>query len=121
MNCDIDGFSTEPLTFIQESLCRIWEEVLTIDIVGLHDDFFELGGHSLLATQILSRIYDTFKIQLSMTRFFDAPTIAGVSKAIEKSKIEQSESGEILAILDELDTLSDDEVKTLLTHEGGEL
>jgi FkbH-like protein/FkbM family methyltransferase len=119
-NCDLDCSSVEPLTFVEENLCRIWEEVLAIDNIGPHDDFFELGGHSLLATQILSRIYDTFKIQLSMARFFDTPTIAGVSKAIEGSKIEQSESVKILAILEELENLSDSEVKTMLVQEGGE-
>jgi FkbH-like protein/FkbM family methyltransferase len=119
-NCDLDCSSVEPLTFVEENLCRIWEEILAIDNIGLHDDFFELGGHSLLATQILSRIYDTFKIQLSMARFFDTPTIAGVSKAIEGSKIEQSESVKILAILEELENLSDSEVKTMLVQERGE-
>ena len=40
---------------VEQSLARIWSEVLKLDRVGRHDDFFELGGHSLLAVQVVSR------------------------------------------------------------------
>jgi hypothetical protein len=34
-------------------IARLWEHLLAIERVGIHDDFFELGGHSLLATQLI--------------------------------------------------------------------
>ena len=116
-NIDLDRSSAEPLTFIEKSVCRIWEEILSIDKVDLYDNFFELGGHSLLATQAMSRIHDLFDVELSMARFFDTPTVFGLSKAIEESKIEKKEPREILAILNELDDLSDNEIKVLLAKE----
>ena len=34
----------EPRTPAEEQLVEIWEEVLGLERVGIHDDFFELGG-----------------------------------------------------------------------------
>jgi FkbH-like protein len=106
-----------PHTPIEQMLTDIWTKVLHVDKIGIYDNFFELGGHSLLATQVMSRVHDLFDVELSMKRFFDTPTVAGVSGAIIESKIEESGSGEISVMLNELDDLSDDEIKILLSEE----
>jgi FkbH-like protein len=108
-----------PRTPTEEMLVRIWSRILGIRRVGICDNFFELGGHSLLATLLMSRIRDTFEVELSMQAFFDRPTVAETAKAIEKCAIEQTESQEILAALEELEKLSDDEIGILLAREGG--
>ncbi|WP_031008857.1 non-ribosomal peptide synthetase, partial [Streptomyces rimosus] len=36
-----------PRTPQEETLCRLFREVLDVDRVGLDDSFFDLGGHSL--------------------------------------------------------------------------
>ncbi|MCH9693207.1 MAG: amino acid adenylation domain-containing protein [Gammaproteobacteria bacterium] len=37
-------------------LAHIWQEILDVDQIGVHDNFVELGGHSLLALQVISRV-----------------------------------------------------------------
>ncbi|MCA9403363.1 MAG: amino acid adenylation domain-containing protein [Candidatus Omnitrophica bacterium] len=77
---------TAPANAEEETLARIWEEILGIERVGRNDDFFELGGHSLLATQIISRIQQFFQIELSLRTLFNEPTVRGLAEAIKSEK-----------------------------------
>src|SRR5947209_19638010 len=40
---------------VEAVLCRIWEEVLGVERVGVHDNFFELGGDSIISIQVITR------------------------------------------------------------------
>ena len=51
--------------------------------IGVDDDFFDLGGHSLLATQMITRVRDTFNVEMSLRTLFDYTTLASLGKAIE--------------------------------------
>ncbi|MBN8468384.1 non-ribosomal peptide synthase/polyketide synthase [Corallococcus exiguus] len=72
-----------PRSDIEQRLADIWQRVLRVDRIGIHDDFFALGGHSLLATQAVSRIRSEFRIELPLRALFDAPTIAALALALE--------------------------------------
>ncbi|MDI1433382.1 non-ribosomal peptide synthetase [Polyangium sorediatum] len=65
-----------PHTGGEETVARIWADVLKVDRVGVHDNFFDLGGHSLLATQVVSRIRSAFGGELPLQVFFAKPTVA---------------------------------------------
>jgi natural product biosynthesis luciferase-like monooxygenase protein/amino acid adenylation domain-containing protein len=73
-----------PSTQTEEALAGIWSEVLGRKRVSVHDNFFELGGHSLLIMQVLTRVRETFQIDLRMRYLFDSPTIAGLASVIEE-------------------------------------
>jgi len=72
-----------PVTPEEKKLARLWGHVLRTERVGLNDNFFEAGGHSLLATQLVSRVREAFKVDLPLRALFDAPTVAGLLRAIE--------------------------------------
>jgi phthiocerol/phenolphthiocerol synthesis type-I polyketide synthase E len=59
---------------------------LGLDRVGIHDDFFELGGESLLALQILNRVRNFIQVDLSLQRFLETPSIAGLYGLIEQEE-----------------------------------
>jgi amino acid adenylation domain-containing protein len=61
----------------------IWQAVVGVDPVGIHDNFFDLGGNSLLAVQIASRIYDEFHIELALQLMWEAPTVAALARHID--------------------------------------
>jgi acyl-coenzyme A synthetase/AMP-(fatty) acid ligase/acyl carrier protein len=74
-----------PRSAIEETLANIWAHVLGLKQVGVHDNFFELGGHSLSATQVISRVLETYNIELSMRSFFEAATVAAMADAIRRA------------------------------------
>jgi amino acid adenylation domain-containing protein/FkbM family methyltransferase len=72
-----------PRTPAEEIVAGIWTEVLGLSAVGATDDFFELGGHSLLATQVVSRVRESFGVELPLRKFFERPTVEALSAEIE--------------------------------------
>ncbi|HSJ88009.1 MAG TPA: thioesterase domain-containing protein, partial [Anaerolineales bacterium] len=77
-----------PQTPTEERLALLWGEVLGLEQVGRYDNFFELGGHSLLATRLVTRIRDTFKVDLSLRRLFERPTLTAVADFIDHPRVQ---------------------------------
>ena len=75
-----------PRTPVEETLAKIWSEVLGVPRVGVNDNFFELGGHSLLATRLLSRARQAFQTNLPLNKLFETPTIAAFAAVVESVK-----------------------------------
>jgi amino acid adenylation domain-containing protein/thioester reductase-like protein len=72
-----------PTNPVEAQLAQIWTQVLSVEPVGIHDNFFDLGGHSLLTVALLTRIKETFQVDLPLLCLFKAPTIAGLAQAID--------------------------------------
>ncbi|HEY0738045.1 MAG TPA: amino acid adenylation domain-containing protein [Herpetosiphonaceae bacterium] len=86
------GELVAPRTPTEELLAGIWAGTLGLSQIGMDDHFFELGGHSLLATQVLSRVRETFQVELPLHSFFAAPTIAELASVIDAGSRHASES-----------------------------
>lgn len=100
-----------PRTPIEEKLVSIWSEVLQIERIGIEDNFFMLGGHSLMATQLIGRIRNAFGVELPLRRLFQTPTISGLASAIYESQTTNTEDDEFLALMAELEGLTDEEAR----------
>jgi len=81
-----------PRTEMEGTITSVWQAVLHVEKVGIHDNFFEMGGHSLLATQAVSRINKAFRVNLPLRSFFEKPTIFELSKTIEEFKTDGAAS-----------------------------
>ncbi len=46
----------EPRTRTELALAEVWQELLSVEKVGIYDNFFELGGDSILIIQMVSRM-----------------------------------------------------------------
>ncbi|HEY6186084.1 MAG TPA: amino acid adenylation domain-containing protein [Pyrinomonadaceae bacterium] len=84
-----------PVTPTEESLARLWGELLKLETIGVNDNFFDLGGHSLLATQLISRVRESFEVDLPLGSIFKSPTIAGLARQVEAAKLAGAESSSV--------------------------
>jgi amino acid adenylation domain-containing protein len=107
-----------PRTSLEGVLVVIWSEVLGIDQIGVHDNFFHLGGHSLKATQLMSRIRQAFRLEVPLRTLFEHPTVAGLAWWITQSPTADWEARDLASMLSELEALSDDDLRRLLTDLG---
>jgi amino acid adenylation domain-containing protein len=81
-----ESASSPPGNPIEEILAAIWMDVLHVGEIGMNDNFFELGGHSLLATQVISRIRESFDVEIPLHGLFEFPTIASLAHSLAEAK-----------------------------------
>ncbi|HJP94904.1 MAG TPA: amino acid adenylation domain-containing protein [Pyrinomonadaceae bacterium] len=81
-----------PTTAVEELVAGMWAEVLGLERVGVNDNFFDLGGHSLVAIQVISRVRETFQVELKLDKFFATPTVSALAKVIAAAQARGEES-----------------------------
>src|SRR4030095_16681124 len=77
---EVAGANTE----VERELCRIWQELLRVERVGIRDNFFDLGGHSLLAVRLFSQIEKRLQVKLPLVTVFQSPTVEQLARAIDQ-------------------------------------
>lgn len=77
------NFYLGPRNNVEQTITKIWQELLAVELIGVHDDFFDLGGHSFLAVRLFSRIEQDLGIRLPLTTLFHATTVAQISTLID--------------------------------------
>ncbi len=73
-----------PRNGIERVIIKIWEHLLHVQDIGIHDDFFLLGGHSLLATRLASAIQKELQISVELKQLFEYTTVETLSVLISK-------------------------------------
>ena len=86
-----------PSNDLERGLCEIWQEILGIQQVGVHDSFFELGGHSLVAPKMVLTVQETFGIDFPLSQLFEAPTVAQMAKAIQEGTLTEAPQVDLAA------------------------
>ncbi|MFC0527587.1 condensation domain-containing protein [Phytohabitans kaempferiae] len=99
---DGDAYAA-PRTPMERQLTTILEELLEIDQVGIYDSFFELGGFSMLATRLITRVRDTFGVQLAVRDVFESPTVDELARLVIRAQAEQAGLDDLEALLAEIE------------------
>ncbi|WP_323798314.1 amino acid adenylation domain-containing protein [Nisaea sp.] len=77
-----DAASEPPSGETEGALATIWEDLLGLSPIGVHDDFFALGGHSLMAAKMVSVLEKQFGVTLPLTSIFTHPTVRQLAGAV---------------------------------------
>jgi acyl carrier protein len=88
---------------VEEHLVTVWQDVLRLDRVGIHDDFFDLGGHSLLAVQMLARVRSDLDVDVPLGAVFAGPTIAELGEAVTLALVGATADEDMSALLREIE------------------
>nr|WP_035390995.1 non-ribosomal peptide synthetase [Bacillus sp. UNC125MFCrub1.1] len=87
-----EGEYVAPQNEREELLASIWEQVLGVENIGIHDNFFESGGDSILSIQIIARANE-IGLYLTPKQIFEHQTIAELARVVEKTKKIYSNQG----------------------------
>jgi acyl carrier protein len=114
----MDTAYVAPRNDSEELIAGIWQEVLGIEKVGIHDNFSDLGGHSLMATQIVGRMRRTLGVDLPLRSLFETPTVAKLALVVAAREPARSGEKSLDALLSRLEAISDAEAETELRELG---
>ncbi|MGH9821767.1 MAG: phosphopantetheine-binding protein, partial [Blastocatellia bacterium] len=90
-------------------LAGIWQEHIGVDRVSVLDDFFELGGHSLTAMRVVSAIRYVFKVDLGLSKIFEASTIESLARELTAIEIKPGQTEKIARVVQRIKSMSTEE------------
>lgn len=86
------GTTYQPATNeYEEKIAQVWQELLGINKIGIHDNFFDLGGNSLIGLQVIARLKKVFDMQIPVVALFEAPTVSTLARYLQPEQSEPEE------------------------------
>ncbi|WP_259359059.1 amino acid adenylation domain-containing protein [Pseudomonas fulva] len=105
-----------PQTPLQAQLAQVWQTVLKLEQVGLHDNFFDLGGHSLLATQMMMQIRQQLRVDVPLKALFQTASLEQFVEQVQQLQTDvQPVEDELAKSLEALKRLSAQELESLIS------
>ena len=108
-----------PRNQLEMMLVEIWERVLDVRPIGVHDHFFELGGDSLAASRVVSSIIRRFQLEIQLKSLLESPTVAAMA-ALISAHHRTGDVKTLAKVLNELESLSEEDAKQLLNEQRRE-
>ncbi len=69
-----------PQTPLEQTIAAVWQELLRVERIGLHDDFFARGGTPLLASEAHARLCEALGMEFPLIKLFQFCTITSLEK-----------------------------------------
>lgn len=88
----------EPSTELERKVAMIWKDFFGYSVIGVEDNFFELGGDSLRALVLSKRMQRDLNIELSLSDFFQVPTIRGIVGKIKQAIVRDEKDKKSIVI-----------------------
>ncbi len=78
-----DAKLVAPRTDTEQALAELWQDLLQVSNVTVHDHFFQRGGHSLLATRLASRIRSVLAVEVPLRDLLAALTLEAQAALVD--------------------------------------
>jgi phthiocerol/phenolphthiocerol synthesis type-I polyketide synthase E len=83
---EVQSAYVAPRNEVEQTITEIWQKLLGIKQIGVHDNYFDLGGTSVLAVRLFAQIEKIFGKNIPVTTLINAPTIGQLASMIEKGE-----------------------------------
>jgi acyl-coenzyme A synthetase/AMP-(fatty) acid ligase/acyl carrier protein len=90
-----DALYVAPRTELERGIAAVWQEVLELDRVSVHDNFFDVGGHSLKMVRMHSRLNEVLDTEISIVDLFQYPTIASLAGFVTNGRDSSIDLGDL--------------------------
>lgn len=84
-----DHPQSRPLSSLEKSVAKIFQSVLGLEAVSIHDNFFEIGANSLNLVTVKNRIKQAFKKDIPLTILFEYTSIARLAEYLKTDEEEE--------------------------------
>ncbi len=111
---ELEKSYSAPRNSVDEVLANIWQQVLNVERIGIHENFFDQGGHSLLAMQVASRVREDLGIDLPIAAIFSTPTISSLADCLLQNPAHRAVLERTADLILSTAHLSDDELEALV-------
>ncbi|HEU4321576.1 MAG TPA: amino acid adenylation domain-containing protein [Roseiflexaceae bacterium] len=81
-----------PRNATEQTLARVWAELIGLDRVGVHDNFFAIGGDSLLSLRVIASARQA-GIALTPRQVFEHQTVAALAATLGDAPAVQIDQG----------------------------
>jgi amino acid adenylation domain-containing protein len=78
-----------PRNKLEQTIAKVWREVLHVQRVGMNDNFFDLGGHSIRMIEATSKLRIALGRELSVLSMFEYPTVSKMAEFLSKTEHEE--------------------------------
>jgi acyl carrier protein len=75
----------------EQTVTQVWQGLLGIEGIGVHDNFFDLGGNSLILVQMHNRIQKSFGRSIPIAQLFQHSNIRDLAGFLSGSLQEEEE------------------------------
>ena len=72
----------KPRDDVETIIATIWQDLLGIEQLGIHDNFFDLGGNSLIGLKMIARLKQELLIDIPIVSLFEGPTVSALARLI---------------------------------------
>ena len=72
-----------PQNDFERSIATVWQDMLSLDAVGVETNLFDLGANSLMMVQAAARLSEALGRGLSVVEMFRYPTVRSLAAHLE--------------------------------------